>query len=51
MQALRELPPGGLWLRGPWPAAARVSIDGVPVAGSAELVRLPRTPARVTIEP
>jgi hypothetical protein len=51
VQALRELPPGGLWLRGPWPAGARVSIDGLPVAGSAELIRLPRTPARVTIEP
>lgn len=51
VQALRELPPGGLWLRGPWPPGARVSIDGVPVAGSAELIRLPRTPARVRIEP
>ena len=51
VQSLRELPPGGLWLRGPWPAGAHVSIDGAPVAGSAELIRLPRTPARVRIEP
>lgn len=51
VQALRELPPGGLWLRGPWPANARVSIDGVPVAGSAESIRLPRTPVRLRIEP
>ena len=51
VQALRELPPGGLWLRGPWPAGARVSIDGMPVAGSAELIRLQRTPMRVRIEP
>jgi hypothetical protein len=51
VQALRELPPGGLWLRGPWPAGARVSIDGEPVAGSAGLIRLPRTPVRVRIEP
>ena len=51
VQALRELPPGGLWLRGPWPAGARVSIDGVPVPGSAESIRLPHTPARVRIEP
>lgn len=51
VQALRELPPGGLWLRGPWPAGARVSIDGEPVAGSAGLIRLPRTPARVRVEP
>ena len=51
MQALRELPPGGLWLRGPWPAGARVSIDGVPLPGSAELIRLPRTPVRLRIEP
>lgn len=51
VQTLRELPPGGLWLRGPWPAGARVSIDGAPVPGSAELIRLPRTPLRVRIEP
>ena len=51
VQALRELPTGGLWLRGPWPASARVSIDGVPVAGSAESIRLPRTPVRLRIEP
>jgi hypothetical protein len=51
VQALRELPPGGLWLRGPWPASARVSIDDAPVAGSAESIRLPRTPVRVRIEP
>jgi hypothetical protein len=51
VQALRELPPGGLWLRGPWPAGARVWVDGVPLAGSAESIRLPRTPVRVRIEP
>jgi hypothetical protein len=51
VQALRELPAGGLWLRGPWPAGARVSIDGVPLSGSAELIRLPRTPVRLRIEP
>ena len=51
VQALRELPPGGLWLRGPWPASARVWIDGAPVSGSAESIRVPRTPVRVRIEP
>ncbi len=51
VQALRELPPGGLWLRGPWPPGARVSIDGVPVPGTADGIRLPRTPVQVRIEP
>ena len=51
VQALREMPPGGLWLRGPWPAAARLTIDGVPVAGPADMIRLPRTPVRVRVEP
>jgi len=48
--ALRSQPPGGLVLRGPWPAASQVSIDGVEAAGTADAIRLRRTPARVRIE-
>jgi hypothetical protein len=50
VKALRTLPPGGLTLRGPWPAAARVQIDGRAVRGPADMITLPRTPARVRIE-
>ena len=49
VQPLREMPPGGLWLRGPWPANARVSLDGAPVSGAADMIRLPRTPVRVRV--
>ena len=31
LQALREQPPGGIRLRGPWPATARAWVDGRPV--------------------
>jgi hypothetical protein len=48
--ALRSQPPGGLVLRGPWPAASRVSIDGVATTGAADAIRLRRTPAHVRIE-
>jgi hypothetical protein len=48
--ALRSQPPGGLVLRGPWPAASQVSIDGAVAAGTADAIRLRRTPARVRIE-
>ena len=50
LQPLREMPPGGIWLRGPWPAEARVQIDGQPVDGSADAIRLPKAPAKVRIE-
>jgi hypothetical protein len=48
--ALAALPPGGLVLRGPWPADSKVWIDGVPAAGAADAFRLPRTPVHVRIE-
>jgi hypothetical protein len=48
--ALRVQPPGGIVLRGPWPQASRVSIDGVASADRADTIRLSRTPARVRIE-
>jgi hypothetical protein len=50
LQALRTQPPGGIELRGPWPADARVSIDGQPVATPADRIALPRTPVRVWID-
>jgi hypothetical protein len=50
LQRLDTLPPGGIELRGPWPADARVRVDGVPVAGPADRVRLPRTPVHVRID-
>ncbi|HEY9066077.1 MAG TPA: discoidin domain-containing protein [Burkholderiaceae bacterium] len=50
VRGLREMPPGGLWLRGPWPADAKVRIDGVAVAGPADSIRLPSTTAQVRIE-
>ena len=46
---LRHQPPGGIELRGPWPAASRVSVDGATVAGPADRIRLPGTPAHVRI--
>ena len=48
--ALRVQPPGGIVLRGPWPQASRVSIDGVASADRADTIRLSRTPAHVRIE-
>ena len=50
LQPLRVQPPGGIVLRGPWPQASRVWIDGVPAEGAATEIRLLRTPARVRIE-
>ncbi len=50
VQALRTQPPGGIVLRGPWPKASRVWVDGQAVAGAADEIRLARTPARVRIE-
>lgn len=49
--ALRTQPPGGISLRGPWPADARVHVDGRLVDGPADAIALTRTPARVRIEP
>ncbi|HEX2541194.1 MAG TPA: discoidin domain-containing protein [Caldimonas sp.] len=48
--ALRTHPPGGIVLRGPWPASARVRVDGVARSGAADDIRIARTPARVRIE-
>ena len=50
VKKLRTAPPGGIVLRGPWPAGARVRVDGVAVAGPADAIRLTRTPARVQVE-
>ncbi|CAN5902731.1 discoidin domain-containing protein [soil metagenome] len=50
LKPLRDFPPGGVILRGPWPTASRVWIDGKPAAIGAEGIRLQRTPARVRIE-
>jgi F5/8 type C domain len=49
IDALRDRPPGGIALRGPWPAGSQVWIDGRAVAGAADDIRVPRTPARVRI--
>ncbi|MDQ6628783.1 MAG: discoidin domain-containing protein [Pseudomonadota bacterium] len=50
LQALSTQPPGGIVLRGPWPKTSRVWIDGQAVAGPADAIRLPGSPARVRIE-
>ena len=50
VKKLRRAPPGGIVLRGPWPADARVRIDGARAAGPADAIRLPHTPARVRVE-
>jgi hypothetical protein len=50
VQALRGTPPGGIRLRGPWPASARVRVDGKSFAGPADNIKLPRGPARIRIE-
>lgn len=46
---LRRVPSGGIELRGPWPAASRVRIDGRLVPGPADRIRLTKTPARLHI--
>jgi hypothetical protein len=51
VKALRQQPPGGITLRGPWSRDARVQVDGRPVDGPADAIRLLRTPARVSIMP
>ena len=50
LKPLRTMPPGGIVLRGPWPKASRVWVDGRVVEGPADEIRLRRTPARVRIE-
>jgi hypothetical protein len=50
LKPLRTMPPGGIVLRGPWPKASRVWVDGRVVEGPADEIRLLRTPARVRIE-
>jgi hypothetical protein len=50
LQALREQPPGGIVLRGPWPKASRAWVDGVAVNGPADAIRIVKTPAQVRIE-
>ena len=49
VKPLRTMPPGGLVLRGPWPKASRVWVDGRVVEGPADDIRLLRTPVRVRI--
>jgi hypothetical protein len=48
--ALRTPPPGGVVLRGPWPKASRVWIDGVASGGPADAIRLSKSPAKIRIE-
>ena len=48
LHEMRERPPGGIVLRGPWPADAQVSVDGVDIAGPADAIHL-RTPASVRV--
>ncbi len=50
LKPLRDFPPGGIMLRGPWAQGSRVWIDGEPAAIGAEGIRLRRTPTRVRIE-
>jgi len=50
LKPLRTMPPGGILLRGPWPKASRVWVDGRAVEGAADKIRLLRAPARVRIE-
>ena len=48
---LTRSPPGGVTLRGPWAADARVTIDGRIVDRPADAIVLTRLPAHVRIEP
>ena len=50
VQSLRTFPPGGVVLRGPWPATARVLVDGVVIPGAADSIRLVRLPAHLRVE-
>ena len=50
LDALRTPPPGGIVLRGPWPRNSRVWIDGRAAPGPADVIALPRAPARVVVE-
>lgn len=50
VDSLSRMPPGGIHLRGPWPASSRVWIDGRAHAGAADDIVLSRTPARVRVE-
>jgi hypothetical protein len=50
VRALRTRPPGGIVLRGPWPKASRVWIDGVASAEAADAIRLSHSPARIRVE-
>ena len=50
LKRLRTQPPGGIALRGPWDKASRVWIEDRMVEGTADAIRLTRTPARVRNE-
>ncbi len=50
MAPLRDVPPGGVWLRGPWPAGAVMRVDGRRVPAQAQGVRLPSGGGRVVID-
>ena len=50
LRPLRSWPAGGIELRGPWPADARVWVDGRAITGPADAIRLSATPARVRID-
>jgi hypothetical protein len=50
VRPLRRWPAGGVELRGPWPADARVWVDGRARSGPADAIRLSAAPARVRIE-
>ncbi|MDP9045097.1 MAG: hypothetical protein M3O01_09855, partial [Pseudomonadota bacterium] len=49
-QGLERMPPGGIRLRGPWPADARVTVDGKRIAGGAADIALGATRAHVRID-
>jgi len=51
LDALPRVPPGGITLRGPWPADARVWVDRRRVDGPADAIPIAHTPARVRIVP
>jgi hypothetical protein len=50
LQALREQPPGGIELRGPWPRASTVWIDGQRSAMPADAIRIVKTPVHIRVE-
>ncbi len=50
LRGLRDMPRGGIVLRGPWPKDSRVRVDGRAVPGAADAIRLTGSPTRVRID-